>query len=108
MRYECSQALHRWRESFDGQCGQRPHTRHGLKPARGSALPRQFRDLPGLFFDPGRLLADLSQKVSAFLLHNLGQADLSILDNRLNVLDVTNPLRNDLPIVVENGAQSVL
>jgi hypothetical protein len=53
------------------------------------------------------VLANLGEKIAAFLLHNLGQAHFSIVEDRLNALDVTNSLRNHLSIFVENGAQSV-
>lgn len=49
--------------------------------------------------DPGRLLANLRQQIAALF--------TLVFDHSLDALDVTDPERNNLPVLIEHRAQRV-
>lgn len=98
---------HGGRECFNRQCGQRANARHCLQSPRFIGLCRDFSELCRLGVDPGRLVHDLFEQVSAFLTDQLGQIAVRFYNELIDAREMSDTLRDDETIFVENSTQRV-
>ncbi len=102
-----TEASHCRRKGFDGHCRHRTDARHGLKPPRDIRLLGHLSNFPCLVIDPGGLLCNLSQKITALFLDEPRQVIAYFIENGLDAIDMTDPQRNDMTVFVERGTQSI-
>ena len=57
--------------------------------------------------DPGRFLGDLLHQVPAFLTDQRGQIADRLIEDRLDALELPDPLRNDVAVLVKHPPQGV-
>ena len=100
---------HRRRKGLDGQGGQWPNPRHGLQPTRHTGFPSQFLDLSSSWSSIRAVFSPICARRSRHSSRtSIGKVDCPRLgQDRLNALDVDEPLRNDVAVFVEYGAQSI-
>jgi hypothetical protein len=80
---------------------------HRLQSPGSVSRRRHFlcRLCPGV--DPGRLLRDLLDKTPAFVADQRGQIAVRLLQDRIEPLDISDPLRDGVAEFIEHRAQSI-